>query len=324
LAALERKQCPAYLVRIIASFLQGRKATLSNGSSAFSADLYAGCPQGSVLSAFLWLVLVDEVLALQFDFTHLTLAYADDLTLAVSHRDPAIATAHLQTICAEVTKWTRSVELTINAQKTTFMIFSRSRSRPQSITLSLEGQSILPVRETQFLGLLLDQRLSWFPHVRSKCLNVKKLIFAVKRHLSVTWGLSKSVLKKLYTSTIEPTLLYGCSIWCPVISQARAVAILRSTQRLVAQIMLRTFKSSSTKTAVRKPVLYSVGLFRLNSGLWNSLPADSLPSVRPSRHGPVKPSNHPSPALTYRNLSVSPPASFQPTTPLGFAPNYPL
>jgi ribonuclease HI len=249
LAALERNDCPTYLVRIIASFLQCRRATLCHGSSSFSVNLHAGCPQGSVLSAFLWLVLVNDVLELRFDHVHLTLAYADDLTLAVTHRDPTIATAQLQDICAEVVKWSKSIELSINTQKTTFMLFSRGRAR-QQIPLLVEGLTILPVREAHFLGFLLDQRLSWLPHVRAKCLSAKKLIFAIKRHLSSSWGLAKSRWKKLYTSTIEPMLLYGCSIWCPVIVQVRAAAILRSTQRQIALMMLRAFKSTSTEACL--------------------------------------------------------------------------
>ena len=191
LAALERNNCPAYLVRIIASFLQCRKATLCHGTGSFSVNLHAGCPQGSVLSAFLWLVLINDVLELRFDYVHLTLAYADDLTLAVTHRDPATATAQLQDICTEVVKWSKTVDLSINTQKTTFMLLSRGRTR-QTIPLLVEGQTILPVREAHFLGFLLDQRLSWLSHVREKCLKVKKLVFAIRRYLSSSWGLAKS------------------------------------------------------------------------------------------------------------------------------------
>ena len=54
----------------------------------------------------------------------------------------------------------------------------------------------------------------------------------------------------MYSSTIEPMLLYGCSIWCPVTVQVRAAAILRSTQRLIALMMLRTFKSTSTEACL--------------------------------------------------------------------------
>ena len=249
LAALVRKKCPVYLVRIIASFLENRRATLFNDTCSYSVDLHTGCPQGSVLSAFLWLVLVNDVLEIPFDFVHLNLAYADDITLAAAHRDPETATANLQKICAEVGKWSSSVDLTINARKTTFMLFSRKRNIP-SISLQLEGQSIQPVRQFSYLGFLLEQRLSWLPHIQAKCLTAKKLIFAARRYLANTWGLSMLRLKKIYVSAIEPMLLYGCSLWCPGIDRARPLAALRSFQRLSAVVILRTFKSTSAEACL--------------------------------------------------------------------------
>ena len=249
LAALVRKECPDYLVHIIASFLNNRRATLFNETCSFSVDLHTGCPQGSVLSAFLWLVLVNDVLEIPFDFAYLNLAYADDITLAAAHRDPETATANLQKICAEVGKWSSSVDLTINARKTTFMLFSRKRNIPQ-ISLQLEGQTIQPVRQFSYLGFLLEQRLSWLPHVQAKCLSAKKLIFAARRYLVNTWGLSMLRLKKVYVSAIEPMLLYGCSLWCPAIDRARPLAALRSIQRLLAVIILRTFKSTSAEACL--------------------------------------------------------------------------
>jgi len=247
LAALRKKGCPMYLVRIIASFLRQRKATLCSESIAVTVDLYTGCPQGSVLSAFLWLVLVDDVLHLSFDFHFLNLAYADDVTLAASHRDVAVAAGHLQVICDKVANWAKSVDLSINAAKTTFILFSRKRSQPPAIVLQIGDQFILPKSEVHYLGFLLDHRLSWHAHIQAKCNVAKKLIFLVKRCLSSTWGLSASRLKKLYSSSIEPTMLYGCSIWCPVIERVRSIRALRSTQRLMALVILRAFKSTSAE-----------------------------------------------------------------------------
>jgi ribonuclease HI len=247
LAALQKKGCPKYLVSIIACFLRQRKATLFNESVSVTVDLHTGCPQGSVLSAFLWLVLVDDVLDLSFNFPSLSLAYADDVTLVASHRDAAVATAHLQVICDKTISWAKSVELSINASKTTFILFSRRRAAPASTTLQLDGHIIHPSLETVYLGFVLDHRLSWNAHIQSKCIAAKKMIFMVKRCLSATWGLSASRLKKLYASSIEPTLLYGCSLWCPVIDRARSISLLRSTQRLMALVILRSFKSTSTE-----------------------------------------------------------------------------
>ena len=250
LAALGRKGCPAYLFRIIASFLSSRKAILFNETKTFEVELHTGCPQGSVLSAFLWLVLVDDVLQLPFDFDVLSLAYADDITLATSHTDPSIATAHLQAICAAVENWASSVDLSINSRKTTFMLFSRKRSPPPSVSLQLDGQSIQPVLQFLYFGFLLDHRLNWQPHVQAKCLSAKKLFFSAKRHLSVTWGLTSQRLRKLNISSIEPMLLYGCSLWCPAIDKTRTLTILKSTQRSLTLVILRVFKSTSMEACL--------------------------------------------------------------------------
>ena len=90
------------MVLIIASFFSSRKTALFNGTNSFLVKLDTECPQGSVMSAFLWLVLFDDILQLLFDFDFLNLAYADDITLPTSHSDPETATSQLQSICAVV------------------------------------------------------------------------------------------------------------------------------------------------------------------------------------------------------------------------------
>ena len=49
-----------------------------------------------MLSPFLWSVLIDDVLRLNFDFAFRVVRYADDLTLANSPEDPTQATRNLQ------------------------------------------------------------------------------------------------------------------------------------------------------------------------------------------------------------------------------------
>jgi len=96
IAALAAKGCPVYLLRIINKFLSKRTATLTANGHSIVIMIDTGCPQGSVLSAFLWIVLIDPALRLNINFEFLLLAYADDVTAVVSHRDPRIATSRLQ------------------------------------------------------------------------------------------------------------------------------------------------------------------------------------------------------------------------------------
>jgi hypothetical protein len=44
----------------------------------------------------MWSALIGDVLRLNFDFPFAIVGFADDLTLATSHKNPAIATHNLQ------------------------------------------------------------------------------------------------------------------------------------------------------------------------------------------------------------------------------------
>jgi hypothetical protein len=71
LSSLIKKGCPLYLVRLVSCFLSCRTAILSHNGST---NTNLGCPQGGVLSRFLWAILIDDVLRLSFPFLHLSLA----------------------------------------------------------------------------------------------------------------------------------------------------------------------------------------------------------------------------------------------------------
>jgi len=200
IATLASRGCPKYLLLIIDSFLSGRTATLSAGDLTFEIIISTGCPQGSVLSAFLWIALIDPALRLNLSFEFRLIAYADDVAVAVSHRDPRIATLRLKSICEAFAEWAKSVKLTISIVKTGYMLFSRRhRSSLEDITLDLFGQKFSPALNAQYLGLLLDWRLTWQDHIEEKCLAAKRLSFMVKRFIGATWGLSGQRLKMIYT-----------------------------------------------------------------------------------------------------------------------------
>ncbi|CAM9260083.1 unnamed protein product, partial [Heterosigma akashiwo] len=64
LKTLIDKGCPRYLVRIIKDYLCDRKVTLSYGGVTISKILTAGCPQGGVLSPFIWKLYINTLLEL--------------------------------------------------------------------------------------------------------------------------------------------------------------------------------------------------------------------------------------------------------------------
>ena len=242
------KGCPLYLVKVIASFLSDRSAIISDKNSSILAHLQLGCPQGSALSPFLWNVLVDAVLNLQFEFDFAIIAYADDLVLISWNKSAAVATANLQLLCDEVVLWGHEVKLTLNASKTVFIIFfAKAKNPQQSITIN---NTVIPQSKScVYLGLAIDFKLNWRTHIENKCLAAKRLWFLVQRCARLSWGLSRDKLQLLYKAIIVPTILYGCVVWAKTTVKASIVKLLHSAQRPCAILTARVFKTTATATA---------------------------------------------------------------------------
>ena len=76
LLALTKRGCPPYLTQLISSFLKNRTASLrSDDGVSLIHHIAIGCPQGSVLSPFLWNVLVDEPIRSIFPFYYKIIAF---------------------------------------------------------------------------------------------------------------------------------------------------------------------------------------------------------------------------------------------------------
>jgi hypothetical protein len=174
LSSLIKKGCPLYLVRLVSCFLSCRTAILAHNGSTKAHTVNLGCPQGGVLSPFLWAILIDDVLRLSFPFLHLSSGYADDLTIASSHKIPELATQNLQIMCNSISLWCSQSKMNLNALKTVLMLFHHQCPGVSHLSISINDVLILPSNETVFLGLTLDSRLKWLSHFNTKAVAARK------------------------------------------------------------------------------------------------------------------------------------------------------
>lgn len=179
-------------MKILTSFLNSRKAKLSSNSSSLLSEIEIWCPQGSVLSPFLWNVLVDSLLDFRFPFPLKMIAYADDLVLCTWHPDLDTARNNLQVAIDNTTGRGRSVKLAFNALKTIYMVFSRRR-RPfiEHQPITVNETPLKASRSCTYLGLILDEKLTWREHITVKCVKVKRLLFIVNKCCRLSWGPSR-------------------------------------------------------------------------------------------------------------------------------------
>ena len=245
LASLIKKNCPSYLVHLISSYLSGRCALLKDDQDSFSWNVSIGCPQGGVISPFLWNILIDDILRADFAFDYEIIAYADDLVLISVHPDAAVAVQNLQLMCKSIVERLGQILLEVNASKTGFMIFRRNRNSLPDLRLVVNNVEIYPTDRTVYLGFTLDPGLRWRAHIESKCVSTKRIIHGLRRYMRLTWGLDTLNLRLLYNSKVLPTLLYGCSVWARVITTRWCRQKLLSVQRFITKQIARAFKSVS-------------------------------------------------------------------------------
>ena len=101
----------------------------------------------------------------------------------------------LNTELHHVAEWIKCNKLSLNLDKTNFMLFSNSlRNLPGHIIL--DGSTLKRVQSSKFLGVTIDEDLSWKPHVNNECNTVSRNIGMINK------------LKTLFSTThIEITIL---------------------------------------------------------------------------------------------------------------------
>ena len=106
----------------------------------------------------------------------------------------------------------------LNTNKSKYAIFgSRSMKLPNTTpAVTINNQSITRIgnscqeKSIKFLGVHLDETLTWNTHVDYICKKVSQSLFAIYRVKNV---LPKTALKSLYYTLIHSHLTYAIQIW---------------------------------------------------------------------------------------------------------------
>ena len=135
--------------------------------------------------------------------------FADDTNLFRSGRD-------INSLCKEVSKeldklkiWFRVNKLSLNVLKTNFILFS-GRKCISNVSIAIDNESIDRVFSTKFLGVYIDDKLSWKQHasiVKSKLCKCLSVFYKCNLFLET------ESLKTLYCTLFLPHLSYCCEIW---------------------------------------------------------------------------------------------------------------
>ncbi|MCP3661954.1 MAG: hypothetical protein GY696_05560, partial [Gammaproteobacteria bacterium] len=209
---------PDGLAALVDSYLSDRTFTVEiNGSRSDPFNVVSGVPQGSILGPHLFNAFISPILSLQLSRNSRLIGFADDLILV----KPIAADeceADLQQDIFAIQAAYRDLHLSLNPSKTELVLCTMA---PQSVELNLElslnGEEIKAKSCLRYLGVQMDQRISFGEHAQNQANKSRKAIWALWRCLG-KW-VSRDFFQKIYTAKILPILTYGLPVTAPACKQ---------------------------------------------------------------------------------------------------------
>ena len=192
------------------SYLENRKQLVKyNIQTSSLQDINLSVPQGSLLGPTLFNIYINDI-TLSLNKLKSVL-YADDSCFYLSHTNISTATNIINSELETLGSWFSSNRLTLNYEKSHFVLFSRKKRIQNNIQpIKINDINITQVHSTVFLGVTLQDNLSWKTHINQIINKLNK--FAGILYL-IRNSLNSHSLKLIYFSLIYPTFTYCCIIW---------------------------------------------------------------------------------------------------------------
>lgn len=190
------------------SYLSDRSQYVSvNNCDSDELPIKSGVPQGSVLGPLLFLLYINDMAACsrELRFIH----FADDTTAVIQSDSLAEVCTIANRELASLDRWLSSNRLSLNVDKTSCMIISNlNKELPFNITI--RNNPISLVKSAKFLGVIIDDRLSFNDQLQIVCKKISKSVGVLRKLCDYV---PNAVLKSVYLALVYPYLTYAIEVW---------------------------------------------------------------------------------------------------------------
>lgn len=220
--SLEKIGVRGVALDLLSNYLQNRTQKVKVGNYiSETANVSYGVPQGSVLGPTLFLIYINQLCQMKPENGRI-ISYADDTAVIFEGDSWESVSESAEKGLSQIAAWLNSHLLTLNRSKTKFITFTNYNSSQPNNLLALKihtcgatnrncsCQGIERVAHIKYLGVMVDQRLSWHDHTDMVMTRIRKLIWLFKMLRHVT---TKRLLNMIYLSLAQSILVYCIPVW---------------------------------------------------------------------------------------------------------------
>ena len=209
LEKLEHYGIRGHALKWLESYLSNRKQFVSiNGSESSMKIMEHGIPQGSILGPLLFIIYINDIP----EVAHFAkfILYADDANIILTADTIEQINEQLEILIDNLQKWVISNGLVLNLKKTKYMIFAQTRNTKLPQPLIITDTLIEHIHEARFLGVIMDDKLSWSHHIKSvesKMCRYVGIMYKIKKYLPLNARI------QIYHSFVQSHINYCSLVW---------------------------------------------------------------------------------------------------------------
>ncbi|XP_045511777.1 uncharacterized protein LOC123706554 isoform X1 [Pieris brassicae] len=205
---LSNSGIPGQLCKWIYDFLNNRILYVRHNNILYGPRTASkGTIQGATLSPLLYNLYTCEICKYVNTKNVNILQFADDLVLYSSDVNLTVAIENVNTALRQLNNYYQhTLKLIINAGKSNLMLFGKDTP---VVDVVYNGDVIQRVTSHKFLGIIIDQKLSFEEHIKYVSRNALNGVNILRCLAGVTWGADPKILSLLYKSIVRSHFDYS-------------------------------------------------------------------------------------------------------------------